>query len=340
MHCKVIRTDEHSFAIVCGARRKAIAPCVHCPALSTKLCDGKKGFGGKKTCDLALCDGCAISIGPDKDLCHTCFREKTMNTSPKVEGLHHVPGFLGEGEIEGLTEFARKVCTEAPLRRPTMPDGTPLKLRLTNAGDFGWWSDSPLGYRYVMKHPTTGKAWPAIPAAIKMLAHRALAQCGLEPFEIENCLINHYAQGDSLGLHIDKTEDDKTAPIISLSIGADAEYLIGGREREDKTESFCVRSGDLVVQSGPSRMYFHGVKRIFPTMGNPLKDGGRLNFTMRKVTRSAPVVGLQVPASASAIDEPQLCAAGCHNPVWGGGVCEDCVMKVHGDAATIQPARG
>ena len=334
MHCTFKRDDAGNTFILCGDRQRR-RRCVYCPEWGTKLCDGPKGFGGKKTCDLSMCDGCAVHVADDVDLCHACFKEKTMdNDVARADGLFHVPGFLSAGEITGLIEIARKICTEAPLRRPTMPDGTPLKLTLTNAGDFGWWSDSRGGYRYIMKHPTTGKPFPPIPAPVTMLAQRALARCGLDPMPIENCLINHYAPGESLGLHVDRTEDDKDAPIISFSIGADAEFAMGGREREDRTEKFCLRSGDLVVQSGPSRKYYHGITKLFPTMGNPLKDGGRINFTLRKVTRAvAQPAGLRMPdLPGTGVDQPDLCAvAGCGNPVFGGGVCAECVAKVHGE---------
>ena len=200
-------------------------------------------------------------------------------------GLHHVPGFLTLAEQSALIEIARTICQEAPLLRPCMRIAgrtLPFKLTLTNCGPWGWWSDER-GFRYVDKHPKTGRPFPPIPDLLLELAEKALARCGLPPMRVDNCLINHYAEGESLGPHRDRTEDDMEAPIISLSVGAEALFQMGGPNRNDPTTDHTLRSGDLLIQSGPSRGYFHGIKRICPTMDNPLRDGSRLNFTLRKV---------------------------------------------------------
>jgi alkylated DNA repair protein (DNA oxidative demethylase) len=207
--------------------------------------------------------------------------------SPPRSGFFHVPGFLTLDEQRELLELARGICEKAPLRRPTMKDGTPLKLRLTNAGDVGWFSDTVHGYHYAAVQPSGTRLWPSIPEKLLSLARSALQTVGLPPMRVDNCLINHYAADGSLGMHIDRTEQDKRAPIISLSVGADAEFVLeqpgyeGERPRKHK---FVLRSGDLVVQSGASRGWPHGINQIYPTLPNLCKDGGRINFTLRKVT--------------------------------------------------------
>ncbi|MBI4020705.1 MAG: alpha-ketoglutarate-dependent dioxygenase AlkB [Candidatus Aenigmarchaeota archaeon] len=190
-------------------------------------------------------------------------------------------------EIHALLDAARSICLEAPLLRPRMTIGGKVidfKLTLTNAGPLGWWSDER-GFRYVDRHPVTEMPFPPIPEIILDIGKRALARCELPPMRIENCLINHYAEGESLGQHQDRTEEDLDAPILSLSVGADALFLLGGMDRKNPTRKYLLRSGDLVIQSGPSRRAFHGIKQIYPTIGNPLRDRGRLNFTLRKVTK-------------------------------------------------------
>lgn len=201
--------------------------------------------------------------------------------TPPLSGFFHVPGFLSVAEQKELVELAREICADAPLRRPTLTNGTPLKLTLTNCGTLGWWADRE-GYRYIDRHPDTCKPWPAIPDAILNTAAWALRAVDLPQMRIDNCLINHYAEGESLGLHVDRTEQDKRSPIISLSVGADAEFIL--QDADERKHSFVIRSGDLVVQSGRSRGWLHGVKRIMPTLPNLCRDGGRINFTLRKVT--------------------------------------------------------
>ena len=204
-----------------------------------------------------------------------------------TEGFHHISGFLLTEEISALIDAARAICQVAPLLRPRMVIGGKIidfKLTLTNAGPYGWWSDER-GFRYIERHPITDMPFPPIPTFILEIGRRALERCELPPMMIENCLINHYAEGESLGQHQDKTEEDRDAPILSLSVGADALFLLGGMDRKDKAKEYLLRSGDLAIQSGHSRRVFHGIKKIYPTIGNPLRDGGRLNFTLRKVTK-------------------------------------------------------
>jgi DNA oxidative demethylase len=46
-------------------------------------------------------------------------------------------------------------------------------------------------------------------------------------------------------------------------------------------------SGDVFVFGGPARLCFHGIDRVYPGTSTLLKDGGRINLTMRRVTRPA-----------------------------------------------------
>lgn len=56
------------FAIVCvrGARPRAVCRCG--TSVYTRLCDHREP-GRKRTCDAKLCDRCAVSVGPNRDLC-------------------------------------------------------------------------------------------------------------------------------------------------------------------------------------------------------------------------------------------------------------------------------
>ena len=203
-----------------------------------------------------------------------------------AHGLHHVPDFLDPGEIEELIGIAREMAKAAPMLHPTMRDGSEFSLRVTSAGKFAWWSDGD-GYRYVTQHPQTRKPFPDIDPLVYSLALMASRRCNVPYPAIETCLVNYYPEPNGkLGMHVDRTEDDQESPIISLSIGADATFRLGGPDRDDSVQwEQILRNGDLVVQSGPSRRFFHGVTKIYPTMPNPLRQGGRLNFTLRRVTK-------------------------------------------------------
>ena len=73
-----------------------------------------------------------------------------------------------------------------------------------------------------------------------------------------------------MGLHQDRDEADFEAPILSLSLGADCRFRLGGPKRADKTIAFTLSGGDALVLSGPARRCFHGVDRILPSILTPL----------------------------------------------------------------------
>ena len=60
-----------------------------------------------------------------------------------------------------------------------------------------------------------------------------------------------------------KKEYNMRAPLISLSFGSSAIFLIGGPSKLVKPKAICISSGDLVIMSGESRLAFHAVPKIF-----------------------------------------------------------------------------
>jgi alkylated DNA repair protein (DNA oxidative demethylase) len=70
-----------------------------------------------------------------------------------------------------------------------------------------------------------------------------------------------------------------------VSLGDTAVFRIGGPERGGKTEILKLTSGDVLVMGGASRLCYHGIDRILQGTSTLLKDGGRINLTLRRVTR-------------------------------------------------------
>jgi alkylated DNA repair protein (DNA oxidative demethylase) len=87
-----------------------------------------------------------------------------------------------------------------------------------------------------------------------------------------------------MGLHQDKDEADLCAPVVSLSLGDEAIFRVGGTHRKDPTRTMRLRSGDAVVLGGEARLAFHGIDRILAGTSTLLAEGGRFNLTLRKVT--------------------------------------------------------
>ena len=105
------------------------------------------------------------------------------------------------------------------------------------------------------------------------------------PSPPEACLINYYSGDAKMGIHQDKDEQDFDAPVLSVSLGDTAIFRAGGRSRRDPTRKIELRSGDVVVLGGEDRLAFHGIDRILPGTSSLLAEGGRLNLTLRRVTK-------------------------------------------------------
>jgi DNA oxidative demethylase len=198
-----------------------------------------------------------------------------------LKGLQHHPTYLDRPAQEALLTELRACVADAPLFQPVMPrTGRPFSVKMTNLGALGWVSDRN-GYRYQPTHPDTAQAWPAIPDSV-MAIWRKVSGYAHDP---EACLVNYYAPSTKMGLHQDKDEEDFAAPVVSISLGDTAVFRIGGTTRGGKTSTLKLQSGDVLVMGGEARMCFHGVDRVLSGTSTLLKDGGRINLTLRKVRR-------------------------------------------------------
>lgn len=202
-------------------------------------------------------------------------------TSPIVGQLSFAEQIKLAAEIASIVE-------QAPLFRPTMPRwGTPFSVQMSNCGFLGWVADKS-GYRYQPGHPVTGQPWPDMPDMLWRLWEKFADYPALP----EACLINFYDQKAKMGLHQDKDEQDFDAPVLSISLGDDARFRLGGLKRTDKAESFTLKSGDVMLLSQATRLAFHGIDKIFPGTSDLLMPhracfplSGRINLTLRRVAK-------------------------------------------------------
>ena len=222
-----------------------------------------------------------------------------MNSATDFAGLRVIPGYLDRAAQAALLVALREIFAEAPLFTPRMPkSGRPFTVRMSNCGPLGWMSDEK-GYRYEPKHPVTQRPWPAMPEAL-LAAWTELASYAAPP---EACLINFYGPSAKMGLHQDRDEAIFDAPVLSLSLGDSCVFRIGGSKRNDPTRSFRLSSGDALLLGGGCRLAFHGVDRIEPGTSTLLSEGGRINLTLRRVTRPDTHSTQSHPAAAEAHHE-------------------------------------
>ncbi len=202
----------------------------------------------------------------------------------KPQGFRHITRYFDRAQQEALLAAIRGIVAKAPFYVPSMPrSGKLLSVQMTNCGPLGWVTDKDGGYRYQELHPVNRQPWPAMPSEL-MALWWDVGGYGAEP---EACLVNYYGKSSRLGSHRDADEADKLAPVISVSLGDDAMFHLGGLRRGDPKERMVLKSGDVVVLGGAARMAYHGIDRIMAGTSDLLEEGGRINLTLRRVTMPA-----------------------------------------------------
>jgi DNA oxidative demethylase len=197
-----------------------------------------------------------------------------------MDGVFLWPAKFDAAAQASLIAEVFRLAEHAPFYRPRMPgSGKPFSVEETNFGSLGWIADET-GYRYGPRHPYTDEPWPAIPDVLLALWREAAA-FALPP---QCCLVNLYRGGARMGLHQDKDEAALGAPVLSVSLGDEALFRMGGTSRMGPTKSLRLRSGDVLVFGGPARLAHHGVDRVLAGTSGLVAGGGRVNLTLRRVT--------------------------------------------------------
>ncbi len=186
--------------------------------------------------------------------------------------------FLDPSEQQALLTAVRQVAKKAPMHRHETRRGQKMSVQMTSAGTCGWFSDRK-GYRYEKSQPS-GADWPPIPGLVLRIWEAVSGVTRLP----DTCLINFYGEGARMGLHQDRDEVSFDWPVVSVSLGDDALFRIGGIERSVRTRSVWLKSGDVLVMGGPARLAHHGIDRIRFGSSRLLPRGGRINLTLRVAT--------------------------------------------------------
>jgi DNA oxidative demethylase len=205
--------------------------------------------------------------------------ESNQKPATLPPGAMLLRGFAASQTAQLLSGI-QSVSDCAPFRIMTTRGGYSMSVAMTNCGAAGWVSDAT-GYRYDAFDPATGQRWPPMPQAFADLASQAADRAGFGRFAPDACLINRYEPGARLSLHQDRNERDMRSPIVSVSLGLPAVFLLGGIRRQVRPQRVPLVHGDVVVWGGPARLFYHGVLA--------LKDGEhralgrcRVNLTFRR----------------------------------------------------------
>lgn len=179
-----------------------------------------------------------------------------------------------------LLDAVHVMALQSPFRQMETPGGYRMSVAMTNCGEVGW-ASGPLGYSYTALDELSGGPWPAMPADWQSFASQMAAHAGFAAFSPDVCLINRYEPGAKLSMHQDMDEANLLAPIVSVSLGLPATFVLGGLKRGDPVQRLGLMHGDVLVFGGPSRLRYHAVQPLkhghHPATGNH-----RINLTFRQ----------------------------------------------------------
>jgi DNA alkylation damage repair protein AlkB len=199
-------------------------------------------------------------------------------------GAFHLKGFLNIDRQKALADRCQKLGeSPAGFYTPVVRTGAYMRVRMLCLGKH--WNAKTYKYEST-RSDFDGLPVQEIPEELKEIARHAAADVEMS-VNPDICIINFYNETAKMGLHQDKEESPETIqagiPIVSISIGDSARFVIGGMTRKDPLRRVLLESGDALVMGGPSRLRFHGVSGIVPATAPPeLKLTGRFNLTFRQ----------------------------------------------------------
>ncbi|KUN77971.1 alpha-ketoglutarate-dependent dioxygenase AlkB family protein [Streptomyces griseoruber] len=197
-------------------------------------------------------------------------------------GAVHVPDWLDADRQAGLLEACRAWASPpAGLRTVRTPGGGTMTARQVCLG----WHWYPYAYARTV---VDGDGTPVkpFPDWLGELGRRAVADAlgprAATEARYDIALINFYDGDARMGLHRD-ADEQSDAPVVSLSLGDTCVFRFGNTETRTRPWTDVeLRSGDLFVFGGASRLAYHGVPRVLPgTAPAGLGLTGRLNVTLR-----------------------------------------------------------
>ncbi|MEU5697553.1 alpha-ketoglutarate-dependent dioxygenase AlkB family protein [Streptomyces aurantiacus] len=219
------------------------------------------------------------------------------NRTEIAPGAVHLPDWLTPERQHGLVEACRDWARPpAGLRTVRTPGGGTMTSRQVCLGRH-WY---PYGYASTV---VDGDGAPVkkFPAWLGELGRRAVRDAfvndaprgegpaaGAEapPYATaltyDIALINFYDADARMGMHRD-SDEKSDAPVVSLSLGDTCVFRFGNTESRGRPYTDVeLRSGDLFVFGGASRLAHHGVPRVHAGTAPPdLGLTGRLNITLR-----------------------------------------------------------
>jgi DNA alkylation damage repair protein AlkB len=206
-----------------------------------------------------------------------------MSSVTLADGLVLFQSRLAAGEQRELWEICGALSAgPVPMYTPTVRGGRKMSVGMLCLGKH--WNG--LTYKYEDRRSDfDGQPVPEIPPRFAEIAREAARDAGFA-MQPDVCIMNFYTVEARMGVHQDKDERSETiaagVPIVSVSLGDAARFVVGGLSRRDPTSPLVLRSGDVLVMGGVSRLRYHGVTRILAGTAPQGTGPGRFNLTFRQ----------------------------------------------------------
>ncbi|KAI9592281.1 hypothetical protein BDF19DRAFT_425481 [Syncephalis fuscata] len=196
------------------------------------------------------------------------------NTSTLSSEQHEPAGYYEDDSYAPTNESTNELATKKT-RTTELPPASVLlrKLRWTTLGYQYDWSNKQ--YHPEHRHPFPNDLAELTRSIVRCIngirrksatsidnATLSLFNYDYEQYQPEAGVVNFYQIRNTLTAHVDKSEENMEAPLVSFSIGHACIYLLGGEDRTQPPTPIYLRSGDVLIMTGTSRYAYHGVPRI------------------------------------------------------------------------------
>lgn len=199
------------------------------------------------------------------------------------EGAHYLPGWLTPDQQRWLVHRFFEWAQGPVPPRGARIRGHEMSVKTVCLG----WHWRP--YQYTRDAvDVNGNRVLDFPDWLVRLGQKALADAtgdaaAAARYHPDAALANYYDEHARMGMHQDRDEKSR-APVVSLSLGDTCRFRFGNTEHRNKPyHDLELRSGDLFVFGGTSRLAYHGVMKVYPGTAPEHcgLDTGRINITLR-----------------------------------------------------------
>lgn len=228
------------------------------------------------------------SMLDEEEACGTCknlglvtHHQWQIFSHKNLEGFFYIRNPFTTG---GQPHWIKK-CLEQYIRKPSVTN-----LDIHHKGLDNIWLSSEhkyidkltwatLGYHYNWDAKTYDRSHKStFPKCLADLIKHVAFNLHFSSYNPDAAILNFYNTKSCLGIHNDHSEEALDEPIISISFGQTAIFLIGTESCTEEPVPMLLRSGDIILLSGPCRLSYHAVPAIIEEPLNVLQEDKREEF--------------------------------------------------------------